>query len=350
MNYQPEIHTAFINYLDAFYSQKFDKVYDLLYDEDVEKFYQKTMEIAERMDEFGEADLFLTKFKLKTVSELKALSVKEFTISILKIAKIEIGEKELNKILKETKITGVEEATFVSIVSYEYPLKLYDKWQIIRNNVEMIQSKGKWKLLFKSGMEAGFSRFHDEIDSFHQRKLKDNLSNFKFEDDLIKFTITGYKDFSTGKIVFEPRFKDAGDFSDGLAPVQIIKKYGYINLKGEIAIKPQFIFAGEFSENLAAVKIALDDTSEKWGFINKKGQLIIEPAFENTRNFKDNLCAVEIDKKWGYINKKGQVVIPCKFDQADDFSYGTASVEIYNESGESTSFVINKKGKIEEMY
>lgn len=345
-----DIQHTFTSYLEAIFSNKQKEAYDLLYDEDVKNLHTKVLEIATRMDKLGEAEIFLKKFNLKTISNLKALSIKEFTISILELSKMEIGKKMLEKLLKETKIIEIEEATFISIVHYEYPLKLYDEWQTIQSKLEMIQTNGQWKILFKSGMEVGFNRFHDEIDRYEERKLKDNLSNFRFEGDLTKFTLIGYKDFSSGKIVFEPRFRDAGDFSDGLAPVQIIKNYGYINLKGEIAIKPQFLYASEFSENVASVQVETAERIAKWGFINKKGTFIIEPIFENTRSFKSGLCAVKNDDKWGYVNKKGELIIPYKFDEADDFSYGTAVVELHNDEGESTRFIIDKKGKIKELY
>lgn len=343
-----EIEKVFIEYLKAFYSKNFEKVYSLLYEEDIEIFYQKVLEIAKKMDEFGETDLFLKKFNLNSLDELTKLSSKEFTISIVAIAKVEVGEKEFNKIIKGIKITNIENATFISKVHYEYPLKLYDKWIVSQGCVEMIKTKGLWKILFKSGMETGFSRFHDEIDRFHSLKLKDNVADIKHEGDLVKFTNIGFKDCTTGKIIFEPRFKDAGDFSEGLAAVQIIKKYGYINLKGELAIKPQFIYANEFSEKLASVKMLLEG-KEKWGFIDKKGSFKIEAIYDETRNFKDGLCGVKLNEKWGFINKKGDVIIPFEFDYVEDFSFGTAFAEIENEDAETTRFLIDKKGKIKEI-
>lgn len=344
-----EIHQTFVSYLEAYYTQRFDDVYSMLYDQDVQLFYAKTLEIAERMDELGEATLFLKRLKINSIDQLKSMTVKEFVLSILKLTQTEIGEKELKRIIKETKIIDVEEATFLSIVHYEYPIKLYDEWQVVSGKVEMIHSEGNWKLLFKSGMENGFDRFHYEIDRFYQLKAKDAPTNLRHEGDLTKFTITGYKDCVTGKIVIEPRFKYAGEFSEGLAPVQIIKNYGYINVKGELAIKPQFVYASGFFEKRASVLVEFEDKTEKWGFIDTKGKMVIEPMYENARSFSDGLCAVQLNEKWGFINKKGELVIEFSFDVVDDFSYGTATVEIYNEEGDSTSFLIDKKGKITDI-
>ena len=343
-----EIEEVFLDYLKAFYSKDFEKAYGFLYNVDVEIFYKKVLEIANKMDEFGETDIFLKKFNLVTLTELNNLNIKDFTVSILEIAKVDVGDNEFNKIIEGIKISEIEVATFISKVHYNYPIKLFDEWQINQGCIEMIKSNGLWKILFKSGMETGFYRFHEEIDRFHSLKLKDNLAELKFEGDLIKFTNIGFKDFSTGKIIFEPRFKDAGDFSDGLAPVQIIKKYGYINLKGELVIKPQFIYANEFSEKLASVK-TIKNGSEKWGFIDKKGKFIIEAIYNETKMFREGLCGVKKDGKWGFINKKSEIIVPFEFDYVEDFSFGTATAEIENEDGESFRFLIDKKGKIKEI-
>jgi hypothetical protein len=49
---------------------------------------------------------------------------------------------------------------------------------------------------------------------------------------------------------------ETGKFSDGLAPVQIGNKWGYIDKAGKIAINPQLDTAGAFSDGLAWVKFS----------------------------------------------------------------------------------------------
>src|SRR5262245_834004 len=48
------------------------------------------------------------------------------------------------------------------------------------------------------------------------------------------------------------RFDEAGQFSEGLAPVRIGGKFGYVDTQGEVVIPPQFDFANPFSEGVAA--------------------------------------------------------------------------------------------------
>jgi hypothetical protein len=349
MTLKEEIEAVFKKYLKATYTQDFEQMYASLYEDDVQNFRDKIVAFAYKMDEFGETQEFLTKLGFKSLQELEKLSLFDFMLSIFKLTTREIGQKYLNKILSETNITNIDETDFCSIVSYEYPINVFGEWDLHRGDVQMIKSRNKWKIFFKSGLETGFNRFQEEIDRYYERKSKDNLHNLKFEGDLTTFSIVGFKDFSSGKIVFEPRFKDAGDFSEGLAYVQIMRKYGYINLKGEIAIKPQFIAAKSFSQKMASVNVQTDSGEPLWGFINKKGLIVIPPQFTDTSSFSEGLCAVKLEDKWGYIDTKGELIIPCKFNTAEDFDGGTACVELYNSDGELTAFVLDKKGRIREI-
>ena len=81
-------------------------------------------------------------------------------------------------------------------------------------------------------------------------------------------------------------------------------KLGEIDKTGKVVINPQFDWAFDFSEGLAAVEI-----DGKYGFIDKTGKIVINPQFDWAFNFSEGLAAVEIDGKYGYINKAGTVVI-----------------------------------------
>lgn len=341
-----EIEEAFKKYLKAIYTRDYNTMFLMLYEPDMQNFREKMVEFAFKMDEFGESQDFIKKLGFQSLLDLKDLPLFDFMSSIFKLISREIGPAELNKILSQTSIINIVETEYYSLVSYEYPVKMFDEWEIYKGEVRMVKVGNDWKIFFKSGLEAGMSRFQEEIDRYFDRKQRDNLSNLGFEGDLTRFSLYGYKDFMSGKVVFEPRFKDAGNFSDGLAYVQIFNKYGFINLKGEIEIKPQYIDARDFSQKLASVQIDSGEEKQLWGFINTKGKLVIPAQFENTCNFSSGLCAVMQDGKWGYINKKGELVIPCRFSSATDFNGGFAFVELEDEEGETTGYRIDKKGRL----
>ncbi len=343
------IEQAFKNYLKAIYSRDFKAMYKALHEDDMQNFRNKVVEFAHKMDEFGETLDFLKKLGLESLPEINSLSTYEFMTSIFKLISREISIDNLNKILSETKITKVDSGEYYTSVEYEYPINMFDEWETYSGEVKMVKVVDEWKILFKSGLEAVLSRFQEDIDRYFDRKSRDNLSNLGFEGDLTTFRLEGYKDLVTGKVVIEPRFRDAGDFAEGLAYVQVFSKYGYINTKGEIEIKPQFSDAKDFSQNLAAVKTETTEENPLWGFINKKGKLVFPYQFENTRNFSKGLCAAQKDEKWGYIDTKGNLVIPYEYHSATDFDKGKAIVEKYTEDGELEEFTIDKNGNLKKL-
>ncbi len=68
--------------------------------------------------------------------------------------------------------------------------------------------------------------------------------------------------------------------------------------------------------------------NDKWGYIDNTGKVVIESQFEGVHRFSGGLAVVEIQKKFGYIDKTGNIVIELKFDKAGDFSNGLAYVNI----------------------
>jgi serine/threonine protein kinase len=140
----------------------------------------------------------------------------------------------------------------------------------------------------------------------------------------------GYID-QTGRVVIQPQFDNAWNFSKGMAVIKIGNKYGFIDKKGELVIPPQFDNAWDFSEDMAKVKI-----DNKCGYIGKSGRLIIQPQFHEftcSDGFSEGLAWVKIDNKYGYIDRSGQLVISPQFEETYNFSEGLASVNIENKYG-----------------
>ena len=138
--------------------------------------------------------------------------------------------------------------------------------------------------------------------------------------------LSGYIDKS-GKIVIEPRFAEALDFSDGLAGVRTDKKFGYIDQTGAVVIAPQFDEVAPFREGIARVRVG-----EAWGFIDKSGKWIAEPQFRLASDFSEGLAAVAAPRAgetrlgWGYIDAGGKMAIAPQFYEAHSFSNGLAMV------------------------
>ncbi|MDP5277004.1 WG repeat-containing protein [Chengkuizengella axinellae] len=83
----------------------------------------------------------------------------------------------------------------------------------------------------------------------------------------------GYID-SSGKAIIPEKYEDAGDFSEGMAPVKINGLYGYIDETGNVKINAQFQAAESFQNGLAPVKI-----KGKYGFIDQTGKFIVSAKY-----------------------------------------------------------------------
>ncbi len=81
---------------------------------------------------------------------------------------------------------------------------------------------------------------------------------------------------------------------------------GYLDAQGNIAIppNPKVEKAGTFSEGLAPVKI-----NSKWGYIDRLGNVLITPKFETVTPFHNGLAYATVNAaESGYINHSGQFV------------------------------------------
>ena len=109
-------------------------------------------------------------------------------------------------------------------------------------------------------------------------------------------------------------------FNEGLAPVKLGEKWGYINKKGTIVIPCQYDSVGDFYNGVAVVTKA-----NKQGLINKKGKVMdgigkydsLEIYSSGyilvTKVIKDKKTNEYLDAKSGIVNKYGKIVVPLKY-------------------------------------
>ena len=111
----------------------------------------------------------------------------------------------------------------------------------------------------------------------------------------------------TGRVVISNKhFQVVKPFQEGLAPVRIKDREGFINKAGEVVIEPVFSEVYGFSDGLSCA-----DDGNKCGFIDKTGRFVIEPVFdyETIWSFQNGLAIAGTEEdKWGYIDKTGRYV------------------------------------------
>lgn len=109
----------------------------------------------------------------------------------------------------------------------------------------------------------------------------------------------GYKQYNS--VVIKPRFQKAGPFVEGLAPVKMGGKYGYVDKDGKCVVPYRYESAGVFSEGLARVAI-----NGKYGYIDHNGTQVIPYMFFAAGDFIDGIAEVIMSGKKGCIDKTGQ--------------------------------------------
>jgi pimeloyl-ACP methyl ester carboxylesterase len=117
-----------------------------------------------------------------------------------------------------------------------------------------------------------------------------------------------------GEFVVKPQFNEMagyfdynpGEFTgmDTPLPVRSGRQWGYIDVRtGAWVVKPQFDQAYQFSEGLAPVTVG-----GKTGFIDKNGQFIIKPKFDTFSSFRRGKNLVGIGKKYALIDRNGRSI------------------------------------------
>lgn len=103
-------------------------------------------------------------------------------------------------------------------------------------------------------------------------------------------------------------------FKNGLCPIKIDNKWGYMNTLGEIIIQPQYDYTETFADNdLASVK-----KEDDYFFIDKIGNQVLkyDCIFSG---FSKNRASVLIDGKKCLINKQGDIICNINADKIYPF-------------------------------
>lgn len=329
-------------YSIAFYQKDFDKVIDYLYPDEIKSLRNNLQWMAKMLSPFGETDGFLNLFKdLKSLDELETLADKEFVSMFFSGATRKLSREKIVEMVNTMEILEIDHAEYIANVKYAFNNVFSEMDYRIESEVNLILSEGEWFVLFNTGMEENFERYRKQLKHYESAKEKDNLNLSNTPDDDIElFAVYGYRTYDED-IVIEPRFKDAGEFSDGLAPVKVFSKWGYINKKGEITITPKYNKAEMFSEGCAVIGQLHPDVYHLYGFINTKGKPITKCIYREAFAFSEGLAAVRIDDTWGFINRKGKMAIGFQYDEVESFEGGEAIVEI-----DDSRLVIDKKGNV----
>ena len=133
---------------------------------------------------------------------------------------------------------------------------------------------------------------------------------------------------AAGNYIVEPHLQEATKFA-GLTAIRDENGWSVINLKGKAAQTAPFdapLVSRNYewmSEGLAPVFI-----KGKIGYLNSKGELAIPPRFELATGFKEGYAEVWDGGLWRYIDRNGNYVFPGRFESVTPFFKGKAQVSV----------------------
>jgi len=168
---------------------------------------------------------------------------------------------------------------------------------------------------------------------------------------------------------------DISGFNNGLVPVRVGEKWGYMNTSGTLAIQAKYDKVTDFNEGYASVEaagkfIVLDtkgmetpvvaeaiDVKEfsgkyapfraadkKFGFIGVDGKVAVPAQYESVGYFSGGLAwAKDADRKLGYINPKGEWIIKPQFTAGKEFNKESGFARV--KEGEQWAYV-SKTGEL----
>lgn len=172
----------------------------------------------------------------------------------------------------------------------------------------------------------------------------ESLPLLSFDDGMCPVLLKGKWGFinTKGKIVHQPKYERVYSFNDGAAVAVNQKNYYILHKDGkEIKVSTDVIKLKTFSDGLAVYK----DKSRLAGYLNKEGKVSIAPKFGSLGPFVDGLAWAKDPQtgKVGFIDKLGRWAIKPQFDLASKFDSkaGLARVKM---NGKWT--YVNTKGEV----
>jgi hypothetical protein len=188
-------------------------------------------------------------------------------------------------------------------------------------------------------------------------KLPTEVSSFKVKEGFLGFELQGFQDgllpirvgdkwgyvSSSGKMAIPAKYDEATDFYDGYAVVKSGAKYMVVNTSGaETPVEGSGLLdVNHFTEGMAPFRAA----DKKFGYIDTNGKAVIPAQYETVGYFSDDVAWIKTaDKKVGYIDKSGAIVLKPQFDVGKEFDAETGLARI--KSGDSWGYITKTGSKV----
>ena len=131
---------------------------------------------------------------------------------------------------------------------------------------------------------------------------------------------------STGQVIIPPKYKAAGEFSEGLAPVRENGYYGYIDESGKYVFPPIYDFCEPFDQGLGKVFL-----NGKVNFIDKAGVNLMDFIYNDATNFENGISIVSQSyRTQGAINRTGKLILDTVYERIKSRTEGVVIASHYD--------------------
>ena len=139
----------------------------------------------------------------------------------------------------------------------------------------------------------------------------------------------------TGKLISNIGFDHIGAFRDGLAPVSLDGKSGYIDTQGKLIIPLDYATTERFENGLGVVS-----NKGLFGAVDPLGKVIVPLEYDFLSNFSDGEAEYKRGNQYGLINLTGQDLLttsqpsPSSLTEGVWLSYSNRKVGALNRAGD----------------
>ena len=169
----------------------------------------------------------------------------------------------------------------------------YQKICDFTENFAWVKAKNKWGFINKNLVEVVSPKYLDAFgldNGNFELGVIHCIGNSEVTNDLSKLTEWYKENRKKNPPVLYNRIHGV---SEGLAPVKLRKKWGFIDEEGNIVIKSRFEYVKPFSYGISAVCL-----NGKWGFIDKTGKFVVKPQYADCTSFmKPSQSLVKMELK-----------------------------------------------------
>ena len=162
--------------------------------------------------------------------------------------------------------------------------------------------------------------FKEKLEKALSLAKKSDLSGFDYIDNFDKNGLAQVElnrkwnlIDKNGNLLSKQWFDGIGIFTNGFAKVRLNNKWNLIDINGNFLSKQWFDFISNFENGVAKVRL-----NNKLNFMDVNGKLLSKQWFDDIYGFKNGIAKVKLNHKWNFIDVNGNFLSEQWYDSSFD--------------------------------